>query len=655
MEVGIFENLVPNIHYSLCAIIVLVIIIFSMFFRKMTKGSLNLAFILCVIVTLITTICDIISVFFYDLDDYSSEKYLFYLVHSSYYLFRNLNMPTYIVYIITSIGAWPIVKKQPGFIKAGLVLPYIGVLVLIILNNFYPILFHYDDELGFVRDNGRYYLYVEAAFYMILGMALIIRYSKVFDTSKTLSLISIFPLTVVALIIQFFDGNMLVEMFATTMVILLATITVHRPELLMHNELGAMTRYAYMDELKHVQYIKKPVTIMLISISNYNDIHAFVPYTQLIDMIRLLYEKGNKLKKELKYKGNVYYLEDGLFAIVSDKTPKEKCEAFAQRVYASLERIQNIDKLEVHIIPKVCYYDCPDDIYGYEELMSFTKSFESLLPAKKAPVDVSSITNTADFMLRNEIDSVITNAITHKRFSMYYQPIWSIKEQKFVSAEALIRLNDPRFGFVSPELFIAAAEKNGSIYQIGDFILDDVCRFIASEGFKKTGIRYIEINLAVAQCMQADLVDKIKKNVDKHKIDYSQMNLEITERESIIDYHTFDKNMGALYQLGASLSLDDYGIGYSNIRRIYDMPLKIVKIDKSFISLLENQNMHSILENTIRMLKDINKEVVVEGVEDEKALREFERMKCDYIQGFYFSHPLPEDEFVKFCCAKNNK
>lgn len=114
--------------------------------------------------------------------------------------------------------------------------------------------------------------------------------------------------------------------------------------------------------------------------------------------------------------------------------------------------------------------------------------------------------------LRNDIDSILTKAIEGQRFQMYYQPIYSIEKQKFLSAEALIHLYDDTYGFISPELFITAAERNGTILQIGDYILDEVCRFLESCGKESIPLDYIEINLSMVQCMQQELVEFILKS-----------------------------------------------------------------------------------------------------------------------------------------------
>ena len=115
------------------------------------------------------------------------------------------------------------------------------------------------------------------------------------------------------------------------------------------------------------------------------------------------------------------------------------------------------------------------------------------------------------------------------------------------------------------------------------------------------------------------------------------------------------ENFKKLAQAGLSFSLDDYGTGYSNIKRVIQLPLKIIKLDKSFADEKNNPKLWIVIKNTIKMLKDMNMEIVVEGVETSEGLDVFSELQCDFIQGYYFSKPIPKDEFVAFIANANNE
>jgi EAL domain-containing protein (putative c-di-GMP-specific phosphodiesterase class I) len=179
-------------------------------------------------------------------------------------------------------------------------------------------------------------------------------------------------------------------------------------------------------------------------------------------------------------------------------------------------------------------------------------------------------------------------------------------------------------------------------------VLEEVCKFVSSEEFKELGIDYIEVNLSVVQCMQKDLAKNVIATLKKYNVSPDKINLEITETAAAYSEQIMDANIQQLTQAGIKLSLDDFGTGYSNMERIASLPLHIVKLDKTFSNLEDSKNLMIVLKNTIRMIKDMDMKIVVEGVETQELVKRFSDFKCDYIQGYYFSRPIPKDEFVSF-------
>lgn len=217
--------------------------------------------------------------------------------------------------------------------------------------------------------------------------------------------------------------------------------------------------------------------------------------------------------------------------------------------------------------------------------------------------------------------------------------------------EALIRLKDEQYGFVSPELFIPEAEKTGAIHKIGDFVLEEVCKFIASPAFRELGLSFIEVNLSVVQCMQTKLVEHIAGILYKYGVEPQQINLEITETAAAVSQKTLEDNIRELTEAGIRFSMDDFGTGYSNIQRVVQLPFNIIKLDRSFTELYDDEPHRTFLASIIHMIKVLNMRIVVEGVETKEMLQLFSELEYDYIQGFYFSKSIPRAEFEAFIRA----
>ena len=136
--------------------------------------------------------------------------------------------------------------------------------------------------------------------------------------------------------------------------------------------------------------------------------------------------------------------------------------------------------------------------------------------------------------------------------------------------------------------------------------------------------------------------------LERYNVRPDQINLEITETAAVSSQNIMAENIRMLTEAGIPFSLDDFGTGYSNMRRVASLPLNIVKLDKTFTDLEQNPKMEIVVRNTIRMIKDMDMKIVVEGIETEKLAHQFAELKCEYIQGYYFSRPLPREEFVQF-------
>jgi EAL domain-containing protein (putative c-di-GMP-specific phosphodiesterase class I) len=207
---------------------------------------------------------------------------------------------------------------------------------------------------------------------------------------------------------------------------------------------------------------------------------------------------------------------------------------------------------------------------------------------------------------------------------------------------------------ISPAVFIPAAERTGMIELLGMAVIESVFRFMSEHDLKKAGISFIEINLSVAQCVQPQLVQGIQELQDRYGIDPSCVNFEITETMIESIDRVMSDNLNRLLEMGYTLSLDDYGMGFSNVGRVRKLPLRLIKIDKSLVDDMFTEEGSVIIRNTVEMMRGINKQVVMEGVEDREVLDALIAMNCDYIQGFYFSRPLPENTFLEYVMAHNN-
>ena len=203
-----------------------------------------------------------------------------------------------------------------------------------------------------------------------------------------------------------------------------------------------------------------------------------------------------------------------------------------------------------------------------------------------------------------------------------------------------------------PGEFIEVAEKRGSILQLGAEVFEGVCTFIEEHNMENMGLHYIEVNLSAIQCGYKNLAQDLIDTMKRHHVDPHYINLEITESASIGSEKTFLDNLYSLKRYGVSFSLDDFGTGQSNLNYIVAMPVDIVKFDRGMtLSYFQNAKAKYVMDAAMMMIKGMNLEIVSEGIENEEQLKIMEALGIQYIQGYYFSKPLPKDKFVEFVIA----
>jgi EAL domain-containing protein (putative c-di-GMP-specific phosphodiesterase class I) len=250
---------------------------------------------------------------------------------------------------------------------------------------------------------------------------------------------------------------------------------------------------------------------------------------------------------------------------------------------------------------------------------------------------------------KESMKNEIIRAMEENRVEVFYQPIYSTSERRIVSAEALVRIRNVDGSILPPGEFIPIAEETGLIAGLGERVFEKVCQFLKESPALQLGIHYIEVNLSVAQCEQRDLAERYIRIMEQNQIEPWWINLEITETASVQTKNMLLKNMDELINFGVSFSLDDFGNGQSNLDYIIDMPVSVMKLDMNMIrAYFEDLKARFVVQATIRMAHDMDLMVVAEGVETKEQLDTMAEQKIDYIQGYYFSKPLPADEFIAY-------
>lgn len=247
----------------------------------------------------------------------------------------------------------------------------------------------------------------------------------------------------------------------------------------------------------------------------------------------------------------------------------------------------------------------------------------------------------AEALNKIEIQSQLLEAVSHQQFILHYQPIVETSYGKTVGYEALLRWEHPAQGTLYPNDFIEVAEHSDVIFDIGYWVIDEACRRIKDIADD----HWISVNVSARQFNDPDLVRRVKASVGYHQINPNQLVIEATESSLIDNIETAIGIMNQLQQIGVRIAMDDFGTGYSSLALLKQLPIDLLKIDRSFVNDLENDTKgRHVIRGVVSIARDLNLTIIAEGVETQQQFAMIRDLKSDYCQGYFFSKPKPFEE-----------
>ncbi len=253
------------------------------------------------------------------------------------------------------------------------------------------------------------------------------------------------------------------------------------------------------------------------------------------------------------------------------------------------------------------------------------------------------------------IERDLSSAIDKGQLSLYYQPVIDTSTLKIVAAEALLRWQHPTLGRVSPDEFIDSAEDSGLIIRLGQWVIREAChqlKRLQTQGTPMT----IAFNCSAPQLSEPGFAEFLLNQLISCQVDPSWLEIELTESAAMADFETTLKTLQKIRRTGVHVALDDFGTGFSSLNHLCQLPVDILKIDKSFIKALgTGQNNEKLLRAIVAMGHALGLTLHAEGIETEDELALLQSLQCERVQGYYFSAPLSDHEFDQWCESHTNR
>ena len=447
------------------------------------------------------------------------------------------------------------------------------------------------------------------------------------------------------IVIQAVRPDLLVELFAESLAFLMLMILLEERSGHIDLVTGTLNRVAFADANRRLMQTNQHYSVILVRITNMD------MYSKLFsgrEMEKLLMQLASWLT-ELGGGQNVFSCGQEEFAVlVMDSGPA--AAALAQKILDRFEQDWKSGDITLRLEAAVAVVRVPNEAAHLDQLEDL---LASSYHTSKTGSHLVSYDELSAFQRSRNMELALRSAIENGKLRVWYQPIWSTEKRRTVAAEGLLRIDDEEFRGISPEVYIPIAEKSGLIRDIGMFVFAECCRFLQEHPVETENLMYIELNLSIYQFVYDDLAKAFEQIRSAVGIPASRINIEITETASEQAVAGVAEGIEQLRRLGYTFSLDDFGSGYSNLNRLIAGDFVNVKIDKPLLwEADKNPNTRRLLENLTHIIRGLGYNVIQEGVETQAQLERVTASGGNLIQGYYFSRPLPEEEFLRYLQAE---
>lgn len=632
------------IEYELVAFIALVIVSLKYFYSKYFPSQQNRIFGYLLLVTLLTLLFDLITAFtlsFYKI----IPVWLNQILNVLYFSFQTINPPIFLVYVLSLLGQLSLLRSYK--IKLIFVPAFVN-LILLILNPLSNHFFKIDMINGYTYGYLFYILHIVAIIYL-----LIIFFYSIYGR-KNLSKVQFN--TIIGFLVSIFITMYLQARFPRHLITgvilsfgsIIMYFSLQNPQHMKDVLTGCFNYNALLEYLKELIKSKQRFHLIAININEFNRINRVFGL-----------KNGNQIlinisKYILSLSDNIWIfrMKGTRFVVVTDND--SLYSIIKSNLENKIETSWDTGSNQIFVSMSICcMFELNKFIKSIDDVVNFieTSFLESEINGVRENIISSDngLYNKIERMMAVEL--TLRNALnTNSGLDLNFQPIFSLKDKKFKSAETLLRLNDPKLGSISPAEFVPIAEKNGLVLQMDLLVVEKVCQFIAQYNPKETlGLDYLSINLSAAEFMNINMPKRMTELLKQYHIEPEFIVFEITETVATVSYAIVSSCMHEYQSLGFRFAIDDFGTGYANLSQVVSLPFSIVKIDRDLLF-----GSKIVLEDMLHMFKRLGMVNIIEGVESYDQLDLIKEMEVDFIQGYLYSNPLDINSFIKFCKKRNN-
>lgn len=638
------------VDYEVTALAVLIIITIRFYTLRRFPDILTKLFGFILWVSIFDLGLDIVGAHTIEFS-YNFPAWVNHVINTLFYSAQTILPVLMTVYIIWSAGK----KFSESRALRLLLAPGILTLIFIFTNHFTGWVFYLDDSTGYLLyTRGPWFnlLYASTCFYFVASVSLLLKFRLQMRKEVFWSIMGFIAFNAIAIILQIIFPDALLTGVGITIAALLMFFTIENPESMVDVMTGVFNYTALLTFLS--DRISQNGRIFLVGIDvrgirKINNAYGIWTGDEAMKEVGLfLIELEGKHVWAFRTFGT-------RFLLIADN--EEQYQNMIADISQRFQEPWNTSKGQVSLRATVRYFDSQDFFNSPEDVINLIDLTYSALGSD----DIGTVEHINGDILRKAmryelVDNALRKALSdgEKNFAINFQPIYNVKEKKFTSCEVLLRFKDEQLGVVSPDEFIVVAEKTCLIHSIDHMVIRKTCEFLYRHPeIESYGVDCVEINLSAADFF-TDICDDVSETVISCGAKPEMLCFEVTETAATKHPENLTRFMNTMAKSSYKFALDDFGTGFANLAQVANFPFNIIKLDKTLLN-SEKEAVQTMFDELVRMFSKMNLLTVTEGVETEEQANRVIGLESDYIQGFYYSRPLPEDEFIEFIKKNNSK
>ena len=529
--------------------------------------------------------------------------------------------------------------------------------LLILLNHRSGLFFRVDSSGSYVR--GPYYLcmYLFAGVYILLVALSSYVYANQLGQQKVRAIRELLILVGICVVIQSIYHDVLLTGFGIAMCIAILFFTINNPYQHMDSLTGLFDLNYFREQCSHFVQRKKSFHVLAVDLCQLKRINRIlgtdVGNRALIQMAQMLQQAGKNIR--------VFRSSGKRFLLICPTI--SEYEAAQRRIQEMFSQPLEINGNSISSPVAICGIIHAEELDSCEFLLGYLDYLSSLIASTSRTVLIQGDQKTLKgFRYTQEIEHFLQTALKEDLFEVYFQPVYSTGQKRYVTIEALSRLRHPTLGPVSPEVFISIAEKSDQIARLGLLQMRRICAFLKAHPQLMEQIQNVKINLSPIELLKKGHIQQLVNTIRDSGIPASYFSFEITETVATDYSENLWNTIDLFTSAGIGLCLDDFGSGYANLNSVLKLPFSVIKMDRSLLSdICTDEKAAALYRNTVSVLRNMGFTVVAEGVENSTELDLLSGWGVDMIQGFYFSPPvscskllellLPKADETKNCSA----